>query len=411
MTVATQMTGPAGDDVTGSTRQTGAPSHPPRRREPAPETERVPEGRRSELEDEGLLSYLSVDGELLPGRVAPMSDEEAARLFSAMLTIRLVDERMVMLQRQGRIGFYIGGSGEEAAIIGPAAVMQPNDWLFPCYRENGAYLLLGLPLQRFLDNLFGNGNDPVRGRQMPNHVSWKDSNITSVSSPIGTQIAQAAGAGMAAKLQGKPDVMLTFFGEGATSSNDFHTGMNFAGVWKAPVVFVCRNNQWAISVPRHKQCAAEHFADKAVGYGMPGVRVDGNDLFAMYAATRDAFERARRGEGPTMIEAVTYRLTGHSTSDDPRVYRPDEQVEPWRPREPLLRLRRYLTARGAWSEDREEALKARVDDDCKAAIQRAESAEPPELDSLFDDVFARLPWHLEEQREEVRRLGRTFHGH
>lgn len=362
-------------------------------------------------DDPHLVRWLSPEGELLPGKTAPMSNEEAARLFSSMVTIRLIDERMVMLQRQGRIGFYIGGSGEEAAIIGPAAVMEANDWLFPCYRENGAYLLLGLPFQRFIDNLFGNENDPVRGRQMPNHIVWAERNITSVSSPIGTQIAQAAGAGHAARLMGKPDVMLTYFGEGATSSNDFHTGMNFAGVWKAPVVFVCRNNHWAISVPREKQTAAEHFSDKAIGYGMPGIRVDGNDLFAMYAVTRDAFARARRGDGPTMIEAVTYRLSGHSTSDDPRVYRQDSQVEPWKAREPFIRLRNYLTAQGVWSKEREEALRAKVEDEVKEAVARAEASEPPPLDSLFDEVYATLPWHLKEQREEVRLLGRTFHGH
>jgi 2-oxoisovalerate dehydrogenase E1 component alpha subunit len=354
-----------------------------------------------ELDQDGLVRYLRPDGALVPGRRAPLSDEEAARLYQAMLRNRLLDERMVMLQRQGRIGFFIGSTGEEAAIIGAAGALRPTDWLFPCYRENGAYLLRGMPLQRFIDNLFGNANDPVMGRQMPNHVSWRQANVTSVSSPIGTQIPQAVGAGLAAKLSGRDDVMLTFFGEGATSSNDFHTGMNFAGVWKAPVVFLCRNNQWAISVPREKQCAAATFADKAAGYGMPGVRVDGNDLFAMYATMQGALARARRGEGPTFIEAVTYRITGHSTSDDPKVYRKDAEVEPWRAKDPLVRLRKYLFARGAWSDARDEQTRLRMDEECRAAIAAAEAAPLPAVPTMFSDVYAELPWHLREQQAEV----------
>lgn len=353
------------------------------------------------LDSDGLVRYLDPDGTLLPERVAPLPDAEAARLYLAMLRNRLLDDRMIMLQRQGRIGFYIGSTGEEAAIIGSIGALRPSDWLFPCYRENGGYLLRGMPFQRFVDNLFGNANDPVMGRQMPNHISWRDANITSVSSPIGTQIPQAVGAGLAAKLSGRDDVMLTFFGEGGTSSNDFHTGMNFAGVWKAPVVFLCRNNQWAISVPREKQCAAGTFADKAAGYGMPGVRVDGNDLFAVWAATRDALRRARAGEGPTFLEAVTYRITGHSTSDDPKVYRPDAEVEPWRAKDPLVRLKKYLVARGIWSEAREEETRVRFDAECREAVAAAEAAAMPVVQTLFSDVFAGLPWHLAEQQAEL----------
>jgi len=348
------------------------------------------------------VCYLSPEGELLPGREAPISDEETLRLYLAMLRNRLVDERMVMLQRQGRIGFYIGSSGEEASIIGTVAALRQSDWLFPCYRENGAYLLRGLPFQRFVDNLFGNANDAVQGRQMPNHVAWRAANISSVSSPIGTQIPQAVGMAYAAKYEGRDDVAITFFGEGGTSSNDFHTGMTFAGVWKAPVLFVCRNNHWAISVPREKQCAAVEIVDKAAGYGMPGVQVDGNDLFACYAVAREAAERARRGEGPTFIEAFTYRVQGHSTSDDPKVYRKDEVVEPWRRKDPLERVKRYLVARGLWDDARDAAMRLQVDEECKAAINAAEKTAAPVLETIFEDVFAEKPWHLQEQLEEAR---------
>ena len=180
------------------------------------------------------IQYLTPGGELVEGKTAPLSLEETRRLYEAMVRIRLIDERMVMLQRQGRIGFYIGSNGEEACIIGPIGAMRASDWLFPCYRENGGYLLRGMPLQRFIDNLFGNTNDASLGRQMPNHITWRGANIASVSSPIGTQIPHAVGAAYAARLQGRDDVAMTYFGEGGTSSNDFHTGMNFAGVWKAP---------------------------------------------------------------------------------------------------------------------------------------------------------------------------------
>jgi 2-oxoisovalerate dehydrogenase E1 component alpha subunit len=357
---------------------------------------------RDEPETTGPVQYLTPEGELAPGRKAPVNDAEALRLYQAMLRSRLVDERMVMIQRQGRIGFYIGGSYEEAAIIGTIAALRASDWLFPCYRENGGYLLRGLPFQRFVDNLFGNASDPVMGRQMPNHISWRQANVTSVSSPIGTQVPQAVGMAWAAKHQGKDDVAMTFFGEGATSSNDFHTGLNFAGVWKAPVVFVCRNNQWAISVPIEKQCAAAQIVDKAAGYGMPGVQVDGNDLFACYAVAQDAIARARRGEGPTFIEALTYRVQGHSTSDDPKVYRKDEAVDPWRQRDPLVRVKRYLAAKGLWSDAQDDAFRAQVDQECKAAIEAAEKTAPPELETLFDGVFAERPWFVEEQLAEAR---------
>ncbi len=348
-----------------------------------------------------VMQYLSPQGELLPGREAPITTPETVRLYTAMVRTRLIEERMIMLQRQGRIGFYIGSNGEEACIIGPVAALRSTDWLFPCYRENGAYLLRGMPLQRFVDNLFGNAHDVVQGRQMPNHIVWRPANITSVSSPIGTQIPQATGAAYAAKLSGKDDVMLAYFGEGATSSNDFHTGVNFAGVWKAPVVFLCRNNQWAISVPREKQCAAEAIVDKAAGYGIKGVRVDGNDLFACYAAASEAYARARAGEGPTLIEALTYRLTGHSTSDDPKVYRSEDQVEPWRAKDPLIRVRRYLVARGAWSDAHDAKLRTEVDEECKAAIIDAEAAPPPALETVMTDVYSDLPWHLREQLAEA----------
>ncbi len=353
--------------------------------------------------DAGPLRILDPDGELLDGQAAPLPDTEALQLYRAMVRNRVLDERMVGIQRQGRIGFYIGSIGEEASIIGPVAALAQSDWLFPCYRENGGYLLRGMPLQALVDNLFGNGNDSAIGRQMPNHIAWREAKITSVSSPIGTQIPQAVGAAFAAKKRGRPDATMVFFGDGATSSNDFHTGMNFAGVWKAPVVFVCRNNGWAISVPLARQTAAPRLVDKALGYGVAGAQVDGNDLFACYRVAKEALARARRGEGPTLIEALTYRMGGHSTSDDPKVYRPEALLEPWKGKDPLERVRRYLVAQGTWSDAEDQELRRRIDDECKEAIAVAEKTPPPPLESMFEGVFRSMPWHLAEELGEARR--------
>jgi 2-oxoisovalerate dehydrogenase E1 component alpha subunit len=318
-----------------------------------------------------------------------------------MVTNRILDERLTTLQRQGRIGFHIGSIGEEAAIIGSSSVLQKDDWLFPCYREAGAALLRGMPLQSFLDNMFGNANDPVKGRQMPCHWYDRAHNLPSVSSPIGTQITHAVGAAMAARIKGDKTVFLTYFGEGATSSNEFHVGANFAGVFKAPAILFCRNNQWAISVPFSRQTGSPNVAIKSLAYGIRGVRVDGNDLFAVIAVTREAAERARRGEGPTLIEALSYRLGGHSTSDDPRAYRKDSEVEPWTKKDPIDRMKRFLKTQGWFDEKEDEKLRASLSDEILASVAKAEAAPPPSLESMFDDVYKEVPRWLEEQKNEL----------
>jgi 2-oxoisovalerate dehydrogenase E1 component alpha subunit len=323
------------------------------------------------------------------------------RLYEHLVLTRLVDERLVTLQRQGRIGFHIGSLGEEAAIIGSAYAMRKQDWVFPCYREFGAALWRGMSLQRYVDNMFGNVNDPVKGRQMPDHYTCRSAQWGSVSSPIGTQITQAVGFAWGAKIQKKDLACLVYFGDGATSSGEFHNGMNFAGVFQTPVVFFCRNNGWAISVPVERQTASRTFADKGIAYGIPGVRVDGNDLFAVISVTRKAVQRAAAGHGPTLIEALTYRMGGHSTSDDPTRYRPKTEVDPWQTRDPIERLRRHLVATRSWDQAREEALKAGVEAKFKQALDAAEKTALPPLESLFEDVFAKLPWHLEEQKQEL----------
>lgn len=341
------------------------------------------------------------DGSLDPAHDPGLPLTQVVEAYRLMVQTRSLDERLTALQRQGRIGFHVGSLGEEAAIIGAAFGIRQQDWLFPCYREFGAAMARGFELQRFIDNMFGNARDTVKGRQMPDHYTSRKDHFVSISSPVGTQITQAVGFAWAAKLRKDDVASLVFFGDGATSSSEFHAGMNMAAVFKIPTVFFCRNNGWAISVPLDRQTASATFAEKAAAYGMPGVRVDGNDFFAVVAAVRRAVERASRGDGPTMIEALTYRMGGHTTSDDPNAYRGQEALETWRHRDPLSLIRSYLEAEGAWSEAQEQSLKEQVERDFKAAVASAEAQPKPSLESMFDDVYASPPWHLREQRTEL----------
>jgi 2-oxoisovalerate dehydrogenase E1 component alpha subunit len=349
-----------------------------------------------------LYTVLRDDGSADPPEVT-LPDAESLRLYRFMVMERSLDERMVTLQRQGRIGFYIGSTGEEATVFGSAAGMEERDWIFPCYREHGAAFLRGLPLATFFCGLFGNAGDAMKGHQMPCHEAWRQGRYTSISSPIATQIPQAVGAAWAARIKKEDMVALTYFGEGATSANDFHTGLNIAGVRRLPVVFVCRNNGWAISVPRERQTASETIAQKAIAYGIRGERVDGNDLLAVYNATRRARARAAAGEGPTLLECVTYRLEGHSTSDDPRVYRPPELVEPWRKKDPIARMHAFLAKRGALTEEQDQALRADAKEEIRRALKEAESHDPkPPIETLIEGVYADPLWQQREQLEEVR---------
>ncbi|HEY7724933.1 MAG TPA: thiamine pyrophosphate-dependent enzyme [Anaeromyxobacteraceae bacterium] len=349
-----------------------------------------------------LQRVLRDDGGADPAAV-PLPDGETLALYRWMLLSRQLDERMVALQRQGRIGFYIGAFGEEATVLGTAAAMAPGDWIFPCYREHAAALLRGMPLTTFVCDLLGNAGDRMLGHQMPCHEAWRPGLYASISSPIATQIPHAVGAAWAARIRGEEMVSLVYFGEGATSANDFHTGLNFAGVHRVPTVFVCRNNGWAISVPRERQTAAETIAQKAVAYGIRGERVDGNDLLAVVAATRRARARAAAGEGPTLLECVTFRMEGHSTSDDPKAYRPPEVVEPWRKKDPILRLRSYLEGRGLVGEAADAALQADVKEEIQKAVREAEAFEAkPPLETMFQGVYAEPLWQQREQLEDVR---------
>jgi pyruvate dehydrogenase E1 component alpha subunit len=358
--------------------------------------------------DDEPVSILADDGTVKPGTRAPeIPDEVALKLYRGMLQVRLVDDRMMKLQRQGRLGFAMSSLGEEATHFGAAFALRDSDWIFPSYREPGVFFWRGYTLKDYVNQLHGNVEDPIKGRQMPVHHSAKWLNIVSISSPVGTQIPQAAGLAMAARISKKDDCALAFFGEGTASTGQFHVGLNFAGVFKAPCIFFCRNNGWAISTPGSKQTAAKSIAIKALAYGMPGIRVDGNDLLAVIAVMQDAVARARAGEGPTLIEAVTYRRGGHSSSDDPSVYRDPSEPKQWEAKDPLERWRRYLETRKLWTQELHDQYSQQITDELMAAVKRAGELGNPPVDSMFDDVFADLPSHLQEQKSELLSLPRA----
>jgi len=349
-----------------------------------------------------LRKVIREDGSADPAEVA-LPDERALELYRWMVLSRELDERMVQLQRQGRIAFYIGAIGEEATVLGTVSALAEQDWLFPSYREHLAVLFRGMPLVTFACDLLGNAGDRMLGHQMPCHEAWAPGHFVSISAPIATQVPQAVGAAWAARIRGDDMVSLTWFGDGATSSSDFHTGANFAGVHKIPVILVCRNNGWAISVPRELQTASETIAQKAVAYGIQGERVDGNDLLAVHAATRRARDRAAAGQGPTLIECVTYRVEGHSTSDDPRAYRGPDEVEPWRARDPISRMGRYLQWRKVIAGGDTERFRTEAREQVRRAVEEAEAFAPkPALETLFEGVYAEPLWQQREQLEEIR---------
>ncbi len=367
--------------------------------------------RTPEVSLAGVERVLGEDGRADP-KVDPGLDVELVRrIYEGMLRTRIVDERMLMLQRQGRVGFHVGCRGEEACIIASAAAMRDTDWIFPCYREMGALLWRGFPLQSYVDNMYGNADDASKGRQMPDHYTARAYRYGSVSSPIGTQISQAVGFAWAARIKREDIVAGVYFGEGATSSADFHTGLNFAGVNKIPAVFLCRNNRWAISVPSEKQTASASFAGKAIAYGIKGVRCDGNDPLAVYRTVRAAVERAVRGDGPTLVEMMTYRIGGHSTSDDPKAYRMADEVERWDKVDPLVRMRNHLEVLGVWDDKEETRYRTRVENELKVCIEAAEKKPAPELSTIFDDVYGERPWHLQEQFEACANGPRPKKGH
>jgi pyruvate dehydrogenase E1 component alpha subunit/2-oxoisovalerate dehydrogenase E1 component alpha subunit len=358
----------------------------------------------------GLYGVLDERGIAEPTRVPRLGDAELRRIYRGMVLIRTIDERLLAMQRQGRIGFYGEARGQEAAVIGAAAALGPDDWLVPALREAGAGIFRGMPLRHYVAQIFGNAHDVAHGRQLPCHPGWRGARYVTMSSCIASQLPHATGMAWAAKIRGDSTVVLGCLGDGATSEEDFHVAANFAGVYRLPVVFFCANNQWAISTPVSGQTASPTLAVKALAYGFPGTRVDGNDVLAVYSVVREAVERARRGDGPTLVEALTYRVSAHSSSDDPTRYRDESVTEGWKRKDPITRFRRFLLAQAILDDASDAQLRVSVEAEVKAAIAAEEPVPPPALRTLVEDVFAEVPWHLEEQLAEIEPLPRQRTG-
>jgi pyruvate dehydrogenase E1 component alpha subunit len=340
-----------------------------------------------------MFQILKPDGTLQSGQKPPISEQETATLYQRMLFTRLADQRGLLLQRQGRFGTYAPIWGQEACQIGSVYVLQKGDWVFPAFREIGATLMMGIALKNFM--LYWMGNE--MGSRAPEEI-----NMMPVSIPVATHIPHAVGAAWAAKLKGDKIVAIAYFGDGATSKGDFHEAMNFAGVFKTPTIFFCQNNQFAISVPRSRQTASATIAQKAVAYGFDGIQVDGNDLFAVIVAMKEAVEKARSGGGPTLIEGVTFRFGPHTTADDPTKYRTEKEIEPWKPLDPFVRLRLYLKGKGLWSEEVEQRITEESQKEIDQAVKDVEAVPPPAPDEIFDYVFAEMTPQLKEQLEYLK---------
>jgi pyruvate dehydrogenase E1 component alpha subunit len=338
-----------------------------------------------------FLQVINEKGEEDSSVMPQLGEDDFKRFFETMLLARAFNQRALSLQREGRIGTYASIWGQEASQIGSALAFSGEDWLFPSFRESGVLVARGYPMWMLYRYWAGD----ERGMQAP-----PEFNIFPMSVPVGTQIPHAMGAAWAMKLKGHKKVAAVYFGDGGSSKGDFHEGLNFAGVFKAPCVFLCQNNQWAISVPRSRQTAAKTIAQKAFAYGFEGIQVDGNDIVAVYKAVKEAVEKARSGGGPTLIECFTYRLDDHTTADDASRYRPDEEVEEWKAKEPLIRLRLFMEKKGWWTKEYEEAVMKKVQDAVDADIKKAESYPAPDPADIIKYTYRDLTPRQEKDLKE-----------
>ncbi len=336
------------------------------------------------------LSILNENGEVDQALMPALTDSDLTRAYELLVLARTFDERALALQREGRLGTYPPIRGQEAAQVGSALALAPADWVFPSFREMGVFLTLGFPIAQ----LFQYWSGDERGQRAPDHL-----NIFPISVSVGSHIPHAVGAAMAARYRHDPVAVVAYFGDGATSKGDFHEGFNMAGLFKLPVVFICQNNQWAISVPVQGQTASVSLAQKAIAYGFDGVQVDGNDLFAVYRATRKALEKARSGGGPTFIECLTYRMADHTTADDAARYRSPDEVAAWRAKDPILRLERFLAGRGLWSESLRDEVLAKAVAAIDAAVAEMEAIPPPTVAEMFAATAAVLTPRQAAQQE------------
>jgi pyruvate dehydrogenase E1 component alpha subunit len=346
---------------------------------------------RTRLEPQFAIEYLSIldsDGNLDTALEPELSGADLKRLYRGMLLGRRLDERMLRLQRQGRIGTFAPIKGQEASQLGSVFTLRPTDWMVPSFRETAAMLWRGWPIEKFLLFFAGyleGGQPGPEQRDLP------------ITIPVATQLPHAVGLAYAIQYKGDDAVVMAYCGDGATSEGDFHEALNFAGVWHSPIVFVIQNNQWAISVPIKKQTHSRTIAQKALAYGFPGIQVDGNDVLAVYAASREAVERARAGGGPTLIECVTYRLGVHTTADDPTKYRSDEEVKAWERKDPLTRFVAYLEKKNLF----EQGLEEQVDAEIARAVKAFEETAAADPLGMFDHAYGELPPHLQQERAEL----------
>ncbi len=341
------------------------------------------------------LEILNQNGKCDSKLMPKLNKEEIKKLYEYMILTRVFDNKALKLQRQGRLGTYASMQGQEASIIGSSYALKKEDWLFPCFRENGALILRG----QTMESLFMYWGGDERGMKIPDNV-----NNFPISIPVGTQILHAVGVALGAKLKNDKICSLVYFGDGATSEGDFHEGMNIAGALKLPVVFLCQNNQFAISVPRSKQTASETLAQKAIAYGFNGIQVDGNDIFAVYKATKEALEFARKGNGPTLIECETYRINDHTTSDDSKKYRNEKEVEEWKKKDPIIRLWNYMKSKNMWTKEYESKIINKCTKEVDEAVHKAESVDKPNYEDIFKYVTKEMSLKLEEELEELKKF-------
>ena len=340
----------------------------------------------------GLLQILDEEGRVKSEFEPELAEEDLKKIYSLMVLTRAADQKALKLQRQGRLGTYAPSLGHEACQVGTAFPIQKEDWVFPYFRDLGMYLTVGYPLADYF--LYWMGNEA--GMRTPD-----DLNIFPLAIPVASQIPHSVGAAMAADIQKKNIAVVCTFGDGATSEGDFHEALNFAGVFRTPNVFICYNNQWAISTPRSRQTAARTIAQKAVAYGFPGMAVDGNDVLAVYASSKEAFDRARAGQGPTLIEAVTYRMGHHTTSDDATKYRLEAEVKEWEKKDPLSRFRAYLKNKGLWDEDFEKAVQEKAAEAVEKAVAVAEGIPLPSPEDIFRHTYKEMTPQLNQQLDDL----------
>ncbi|KAJ2785413.1 hypothetical protein GGI15_001929 [Coemansia interrupta] len=363
----------------------------------------------SSVESIPTYQVMDTNGNVLDTANEPqVSREEAQQMYRNMLVLNSMDQVLYEAQRQGRISFYMTSFGEEA-LIGSAAALDSSDVVFGQYREAGVLLHRGFTIEQFMNQCYSNERDLGKGRQMPVHYGTRELNFQTISSPLATQIPQAAGAAYALKREGKKRCAVCYFGEGAASEGDFHAGLNMAATLGCPVIFYCRNNGYAISTPAVEQYRGDGIASRGIGYGIDTIRVDGNDVWAVYAATRAARQLAVEHSRPVLIEAMTYRVSHHSTSDDSSAYRSRKEVEDWTTRDnPVARMRAWLERRGWWAVGDDAEIVKAAKTEVLRAFAAAERLKKPAVRYLFEDVYDRLTPELERERSEIEALARKY---